>query len=143
MTSLTLSGEIFTFFILPHFEYCSPIWLYAADSHFRLLKRAFFMIRFFIPELNISLHHRRLVGFICLFFKVVKTPTQPIHLSLPTIFVFNRITSYRTLIVWPFSLFDIKLINTRSFFSPMIKIWNTLPEDLIQSSDMHSIEEGE
>ena len=59
-------------FILPHFEYCGPVWLSAADSHFRLLDRAFSMIGFLIPDLNISLCHRRLVGSICLFFKEVK-----------------------------------------------------------------------
>ena len=131
-------------FILPHFEYCSPIWLSAADSHFRLLDRAFSMIRFLIPDLNISLHHRRLVGSICLFFKVVKTPTHPLHLSLPPRFVSNRITRYNQ----NFNSMAFQPIRcqtnqySRSFFPSMIKIWNTLPEDLIQSSDMHSFKRG-
>ena len=39
-------------FILPHFEYCSAVLSYAADSHLRLLGRAFHSVFAFRPGLG-------------------------------------------------------------------------------------------
>lgn len=56
-------------FILPHFEYCHSVWISAAESHLKLLDKVFKQIKFLLPNLEINLRHRRLVGSLSYFFQ--------------------------------------------------------------------------
>ena len=47
--------KTFFAFILPSFEYCVPIWTYAAECHLRLLERGLNGIKFIIPDLEFNL----------------------------------------------------------------------------------------
>ena len=52
----------FNSFTLPCLEYCSRVWSSAADSHLKLLDKNLRACKFLIPNLTISLQHRRLLA---------------------------------------------------------------------------------
>ena len=52
----------FNSFILPCLEYCSPVWSSAANSHLKLLDKNLRVCKFLIPNLTISLQHRRFIS---------------------------------------------------------------------------------
>ena len=74
--------KCFYSFILPFFEYCSVIWMSAADVHLNSLNRVFTSARFLTP-IGINLTHRRSVAAMCIFFKILKNSNHPMHSRLP------------------------------------------------------------
>ena len=66
-------------FILPCFEYCSPVWSSAAESHLKLLDRALNNIRFFLPELSVDLEKRRNLACLSMIHKVLHNSEHPLH----------------------------------------------------------------
>lgn len=49
-------------FILPHFEYFSPVWLPAADTHLTLIDHSFNSFKFLLPYLNLDIRHQPVIG---------------------------------------------------------------------------------
>lgn len=127
-------------FILPFFEYCSPVWLSAAESNLKLLDRAFGQIRFLLPNLGINLAHRRLVGSLALFHKIYFNPNHPLHSKLPLAFQPIRLT--RHALGLNDRAFTLVRCNTnqysRCFIPSISEIWNSLPNELVnqQNSDI-------
>ena len=127
-------------FILPSFEYCMPVWLSAADCHLKLLDRAFSRIKFILPDVNFSLKRRRVVGCLVLFFKILHNPNHPLYIKLPGPYIQRRTTRYAL------SLNDRAFSRTycrteqfsRSFLPYICKIWNELPNSIVDSADIQS-----
>ena len=66
----------------------------ASDSNLKLLDRAFNQIKFLLPDLELSLRHRRLVGFMTHFYKIVSDDDHPLHCLLPAPLRPTRDTRY-------------------------------------------------
>ena len=122
-------------FILPHFEYCSAVWSSAADSHLRLLERAFNSIKFLLSDLDLNIGHRRDVGGLCMLFKVVNNVHYPLHKFLPKFFQPTRITRYsETINLMAFEVGrHCSSQFSRCFLPRMCRLWNTLPNNVIMS----------
>ena len=124
-------------FILPHFEYCHSVWLSASDSNLKLLDRAFSQIKFLLPNIEINLSHRRLVGSLTHFFKIVSNVDHPLHYLLPAPLQPARATRYS--IRLNDRSFSVDRLNTsqfsRCFFPASVRLWNTLPNDVVNSVD--------
>ena len=125
-------------FLLPNFEYCHSVFISASDTSLGLLGRAFNQIRFLLPNLNISLEHRRRVGFLTHFFKIVSDPEHPLHGLLPPHYRPARDTrqSRRSNNL----SFVVARVNTsqfsRSFFPAAIRLWNDLPNDIVYAASV-------
>ena len=124
-------------FILPHFEYCHSVWISAAESNLKLLDRAFNQIKFLLPNLEIKLRHRRMVGSLSYFFKIMSNVNHPLHHHLPAPLQPTRATRHSV------SLNDRSLsvnrCNTsqfsRCFIPASVRLWNTLPSEIVNSSN--------
>ena len=125
-------------FILPHFEYCPSVWISAAESHLKLLDRAFNQIKFILPNLQINLRHRRLVGLMSYFFKIMSNPNHPLLRILPGPSPTTR-TTRQSLIVNDRSLI-VNRYNTSQFsrcFIPLSgKLWNAIPNEIVNSANI-------
>ena len=128
-------------FILPKFEYCSVVWMSAADCHLRLLDRAINNIKFLLPNLTIDLHKRRLVGALSFLFKIIDNNRHPLYSALPEPFVAARLTRYSNNIINRNSkAFSLPRYNTtqysRCFIPNICKEWNGLTEECVSASDI-------
>ena len=72
----------FNSFILPIFEYCSPVWCSVAASHLKLLDRNLNATKFLIPELEVDLWHRRAISSLCMLYKIFHNVDHPMHTLL-------------------------------------------------------------
>ena len=130
--------KCFNSFLLPCLEYCSPVWSSAAQSHLRLLDRVVSSVRFLLPNLHIDLWHRRKVSSLCLLHKIYYNSLHPLHSSLPDLEVFLRHTR-RAAAANRLSFVSIRF-NTdqfaRSFLLATTKLWNLLPSEVVESSDL-------
>ena len=122
-------------FLLPHFEYCHSVWLSAAESHLRLLDRSFGQIRFLLPDLGLNIRHRRLVGALTHFYKIVNNSDHPLHTLLPEPLIRSRFTRYSAALNG--RSFAPRRFNTyqfsRSFFLVCVERWNSLPDEIVYS----------
>lgn len=125
-------------FILPHFEYCAPVWMSAASCHLKLLDRALNSIRFILPNLSLDLYHRRTIGALSLLFKAFNDVQHPLHNVLPDRFVPLRATRYSL------NLNDLAMnratVSTnqfsRCFIPSAVDVWNRLPNYIVHSPDI-------
>ena len=80
-------------FVLPVLEYCSAVWLSAADTHLKLLDRAVSGARFLaggVFERDIS--HHLSVAVLCMLYKIWCNPVHPLDGVLPGPYVPVRVT---------------------------------------------------
>ena len=82
----------FNSFILPCLEYCPPVWSSIADSHLKLLDKNLWACKFLIPNLTISLQHRRFISSLCMLYKIFHNPTHPLYSELLNLFHPRRVT---------------------------------------------------
>ena len=124
-------------FLLPHFEYCHSVFLSACESNLRLLDRAFNQIRFLLPDLQLDLEHRRLVGVLTHFYKIVSNTGHPLHCLLPSPSRPARVTRGSSLM--GDHCFSVVRVNTsqfsRTFFPTVIRLWNSLPREIVGSAN--------
>ena len=125
-------------FILPLFEYCSPVWISAADTHMKLLDRAFAQIKFLLPSLCLNLRHRRLVGALSYLFKLSSNGDHPLYHLLPGLHQPSRVTRHSLMLNdRAFSpVFCRSSQFSRCFISSTSKLWNSLPNDIVDSSEV-------
>lgn len=125
-------------FILPHFEYCSPVWMSAADCHLNLLDRSLNSIRFILPDLPLDLAHRRRVGALSIFFKIFNNNQHPLHSFIPDQFVPARLTRYAiNLNSLAMNRMNVSTAQYfRSFVPQMVELWNSLVEDVVRAPDI-------
>ena len=125
--------KCFNSFILPCFEYCSPVWSSAADSHLKLLDRNLNGCKFLIPNLRTDLWHRRSVSSLCMLHKIYHNPEHPLNSELPNLFQPVRIT--RAAVASHSHSFVRVRCNTvqysRSFIPAVTRSWNDLPSDVV------------
>lgn len=125
-------------FILPHFEYCAPVWMSAADSHLDLLDRAFSSIRYLLSDLTLSLSHRRTVGALCILYKIINADSHPLKQHLPGMYIPSRVT--RQSVALNSLSFEISRCSSsqfsRCFFPAICRQWNRLPDEVVTSRTM-------
>ena len=136
--------KCFYSFILPCFEYCSPVWSSAADSHLRLLDRTLNSCKFLIPGLDINLWHRRSISSLCMLFKIFHNPLHPLHSSLPNLFQPVRMTrNVANSHSLSFSLIRCNTVQySRSFIPAYAKAWNELPGEVVECSELQRFKTG-
>lgn len=125
-------------FILPHLEYCAPVWMSAADSHLRLLDRTLRSIQFVLPNLLIDLSHRRSVGALSVLFKVFKNQQHPLHCRLPPPYHPFRMTR-QVLELNTCALTHIRCKTnqfSRCFMPVLVERWSTLPESAVSADSV-------
>lgn len=68
-----------------------------ASSHLKILDRSFLLIKFLLHNLSMQFDHRRLVGALTSFLKIVNNSTHLIHGTLPAHFQPSRHTPHNAL----------------------------------------------
>ena len=136
----TLVLKCFYAFILPFFEYCSVVWMSAAQTHMKILHRVYNSARFLLNE-NISLDHRRCVAAMCIFYKIYHNNEHPMHTRLPAP-VHNVRRTRRAQRMNSRALNSARSVNSlqfnRTFLPCAIELWNDLPQTLVDASTMES-----
>ena len=136
--------KCFYSFILPCFEYCSPVWSSAAVSHLRLLDRNLNACKFLIPDLIIDLWHRRSISSLCMLYKIFHNPEHPLHSELPNLFQPVRMTrnvaNSHSLSFCPVRCNTVQY--SRSFIPAFVKSWNDLPEEVVECSELQRFKTG-
>ena len=136
--------KCFYSFILPCFEYCSPVWSSAADSHLRLLDRNLNACRFLIPDLDVDLWHRRSISSLCMLYKIFHNPKHPLYSELPSLFrpvrMTRNVASSHNL---NFSLVRCSTVQySRCFIPSNVRSWNDLPGDVVESLELQKFKTG-
>ena len=76
-------GRCLRAYVLPLVEYCSPLWSSAAETHLSLLDRVFNVASGIGGDAGIDLAHRRSVGSLSLFWKILQDSSHPMHSMMP------------------------------------------------------------
>lgn len=97
--------------------------------YFVLLDKVFNQVRFLLPDLRLDIRHRRSVGVLCHFNKIVSNFDNPLRPLLPDPFVSSRITRHsHALNDLSFGVGRFKTFQfSRTFFLSVAKLWNSLP----------------
>ena len=130
--------KCFNSFIFLCLEYCSPVWSSAADSHLKLLDRNLQACKFLIPNLTISLQHRRFISFLCMLYKIFHNPSHPLHSELPNLFHPRRVMR-ASLSVNSLSFSPMRFHTSqyfRCFIPTTTKLWNELPSMIVEATDL-------
>ena len=131
-------------FILPCLEYCSPVWSFAADSHIKLLDRNLQVCKFLIPNLTISLQHRRFICSLCMLYKIFHNPSHPLHSELSNMFHPRRVTR-GSLSINSLSFSTMRFHTyqySRCFFTATTKLWNELPSMIVEAAELQKFKLG-
>ena len=140
----SIAIKCFYSFILPIFEYCSPVWSSSANCHLMLLDRALSQIKTLIPRLNIDLKHRRDVASLCMFYKIFNNRDHPVHSLLPSAYNSIRFTRFSDAL--NSKAFYPPLCNTfqfkRCFIPANVPTWNVLPDDVVDSPVIQKFKVG-
>ena len=134
----------FSSFSLPCLEYCSPVWPSAADSHPELLDKNLRACKFLIPNLPISLQHRRFISSLCMLHKIFHNPSHPLHSEFPYLFCPRRVT--RGSLSVNSSSFSPMRFHTsqysRCFIPATTKLWNELPSIIVGATELQRFKIG-
>ena len=76
------------------FEYCSPVWMSAAQCHLKLLDKALNSIKFLLSDFSITISHRRHIATISMFYTIFNNPDHPLHSKLPAPYIPVRATRH-------------------------------------------------
>ncbi len=140
----SIAIKCFYSYLLPIFEYCSPVWSSAASCHLNALNRVLRQIQSLIPTLNIDLEHRRSVATLCMFYKVFHNPHHPVNYLLPPPYVPTRFT--RQAMLFNTKAFLAPKCNTnqylRSFIPSNIVLWNRFPDHIVSTSILQTFKTG-
>ena len=136
--------KCFNSFILSCFEYCSPVWFSAADSHLKLFDRNLNACKFLIPDLNTDLWHRRSISCLCMLFKIYHNPAHPLHSELPNLFQPVRTTRYAASShSHSFSVVRCSTAQySRSFIPASTRCWNDLPSEVVECLELQKFKVG-
>ena len=125
--------KYFFAFILPFFEYYSPVWCSGSNSHLRLLDHALGNIRFLLPDLSFDLEDRRKIASLSLLYKILNNIDYLLHCKLLQFAVPTRT-------IWQTSRqnersFVLSRHNTtqfsRCFINSKTKLWNSFPNNIV------------
>ena len=121
-------------FVLPCFEYCSPVWMSAAPSNLRLLERILRSMSFIVPNLNLNLDSRREVSGLSTLFKIFKNHEHPMNVKLPDSFVPGRFTRFSASL----NRYSFQSVRhntnqfSRCFLPYSCRLWNQLPDSVVE-----------
>ena len=76
-------GRCLRAYVLPLVEYCFLVWSSAAETHLSLLDRVFNLASGIGGDASIDLAHRRSVGSLSLFWKILHDRGHPMHSMMP------------------------------------------------------------
>ena len=128
----------FNSFILPCLEYCSPVWTSATDSLLKLLDKNLRACKFLIPNLTVSLQHRRFISSLCMLYKIFHNPSHPLHSELPNLLCPRRVTrgslSINSLSFSPMRFHTSRY--SRCFIPATTKLWNELPSMIVEAAEL-------
>ena len=136
--------KCFSSFILSCFEYCSPVWFSAADSHLKLFDRNLNACKFLIPDLNTDLWHRRSISCLCMLFKIYHNLAHPLHSELPSLF--HPVLEARYAVLSHSHSFSVVRCSTtqysRCFVPASTKCWNDLPSRVVDCLELQKFKVG-
>ncbi|MEM8780580.1 MAG: reverse transcriptase family protein, partial [Cyanobacteria bacterium P01_G01_bin.49] len=124
-------------FVLPSFEYYSPVWMSAAPCHLRLLERTLNSLRFIVPNLEINLDKRREIAGLSLLFKIMRNENHPMYVRLPDPYVPGRSTRLSRSLN-DFALKSIRFSTnqfSRCFLPHFCSSWSVLPNSVVDVND--------
>lgn len=132
---VAVAERCFFSFLLPIFEYCSPVW--GSSKHLPLLDKVFRQIIGILPDLNLDLYHRRDVASLCMFYKILNNSRHPVHCVVPPKFACLRKT--RNNLNFNSRALRPHLCKTEQFrrdlLSRCVRYWNCLPEEIVSASN--------
>ena len=136
--------KMFQFFYPSLFEYCSPVWSSAADSHLKLLDKNLRACKFLIPNLTISLQHRRFINSLCMLYKIFHNPSHPLDSELLNLFHPRRVMrgsfSINSLSFSPMRFHTFQY--SRCFIPATTKLWNELPSMIVEATELQKFKNG-
>ena len=134
----------FSPFIFPCLKYCSPVRSSAADSHLKLLDKKLRACKFLIPNLRISLQHRRFISSLCMLYKVFHNPSHRLNSILPNLFCLRRVTrgslSINSLSFPPMRFHTSQY--SRCFIPSTTKLWSELPSMIVEATELQKFKMG-
>ena len=84
--------EMLRFFDPSLFGVLLPVWSSAADSYLQLFDKNLQACKFFIPNLTITLQHRRFINSPCMLYKTFHNPLHFLQSKFPNLFHPIRVT---------------------------------------------------
>ena len=113
-------------------------------SHLKLLDKNLRACKFLIPNLTISLQHRRFISSLCMLYKIFHNPSHPLHSELPNLFHPRRVTrgslSINSLSFSPMRFHTSQY--SRCFISATTKLWNELPSMIVEATKLQKFKIG-
>ena len=112
-------------FVLPVLDYCSAVWISAADSHFKQLDSVVRSAGFLaggVSECNLA--HRRFIAELCMLFKIKINPMHPLSGALPLPYVPARVT--RGALVAHRHSFVVGLLSIAEALCPSLCLFGTI-----------------
>ena len=138
---VSISGRCFNCFVLPHLEYCAPVWSSAAASHIRLVDKVLNTGQFLCDGNPLcDLGHRRNVGKVCMLYKIRSNPSHPLHSCVPGQYVPARNTGLASSL-HSFTLQAVKCHTSqfqRCFLPSAVRLWNSLDGDTCAAGSVHT-----
>ena len=114
------------------------------DSHLKLLDRNLRACKFLIPNLTISLQHRRFISSLCMLYKIVHNPSHPLHSELTNLFSPRRVTR-GSLSINCLSFSPMKFHTSqysRCFIPTTTRLWNELPSMIVEATELQKFTLG-
>ena len=122
----------------------SPVWSPAADSHLKLLDKKLRVCKFLVPNLTISLQHRRFMSSLFMLYKIFHNPSHPLHSELPNLLRPRRVTrgslSINSLSFSPMRFHTSQY--SRCFIPATTKLWNELPSMIVEATELQKFKIG-
>ena len=131
-----ISSTVFRSFVLPLLEYCSPVWGSAADTHLELLNRIA-RVPASVGEPG-DLQHRRNVGALSMFYKIVGNASHSLHHEVPPLRHFVRVTR-ESLATHERARAPVRCRTSqfaRCFVPGTVRLWNSLDAGVFESGSI-------
>ena len=107
----------------------------------RLLDRNLWTCKFLIPNLTISLQHRRFISSLCMLYKIFHNPSHPLHSELPNLFRPRRVMrgslSINSLSFSPMKFHTSQF--SRCFIPATTNLWNELPSMIVEATELQNL----
>ena len=125
-------GRCLRAYVLPLVEYCFPVWSSAAETHLSLIDRVFNVASGIGGDASIDLAHRRSVGSLSLFWKILHDSSHPMHSMMPGPHARSRdirgVARLYELALQPLRT-RIRQFD-RAFLNRCVALWNDLPGEV-------------
>ena len=144
-TDVAVVANCFCGFILPVpvLEYCSPVWMSAANSYLLMLDRVFGRVSKLSDEsVSCDPWHSRKLASLCVFFKIWSLVDHPVRTFFPAQYVVRRPT--RGALAAHSQSFEMSRCRSvqfsRSFVLSCVRLWNGLHESVFAREGLGAFE---